>query len=97
MSDALTTGAVLREMRAIRPDVPIVLCSGWSADEVADSVRALPRTMFLQKPYQRQALVDANWAARQAGQLIGRRVRVTTSRSIEPDGVMIVTAVLVDR
>ena len=45
----------------------------------------------------RQALVDANWAARQAGQLIGRRVRVTTSRSIEPDGVMIVTAVLVDR
>ncbi|MFN8632139.1 MAG: response regulator, partial [Chloroflexota bacterium] len=50
---------VLREMRAMRPDVPIVLCSGWSADEVADSVRALPRTMFLQKPYQRQALVDA--------------------------------------
>jgi two-component system, cell cycle sensor histidine kinase and response regulator CckA len=51
--------AVLRELRAMRPDVPIVLCSGWSADEVADSVRSLPRTVFLQKPYQRQELVDA--------------------------------------
>jgi hypothetical protein len=45
----------------------------------------------------RQALVDAGWAARQAGQLLGRRVRVTTSRSTEPDGAFIVTVVLADR
>ena len=45
----------------------------------------------------RQALVDAGWAARQAGQLLGRRVRVTTSRSAEPDGGFIVTVVLAER
>jgi hypothetical protein len=45
----------------------------------------------------RQALVDAGWAARQAGQLLGRRVRVTTGRSPESDGAFIVTVVLVDR
>jgi CheY-like chemotaxis protein len=54
--DGLT---VMRELRALRDDVGIVLCSGWSADEVAGTIRAMPRTLFLQKPYQRQALVEA--------------------------------------
>ena len=45
----------------------------------------------------RQALVDAGWAARQAGRLLGRRVRVTTSRCVEPDGGFVVTVVLADR
>ena len=45
----------------------------------------------------RQALVDAGWAARQAGQLLGRRVQITTSRSAEPDGGFVVTVVLDDR
>jgi hypothetical protein len=45
----------------------------------------------------RQALVDAGWAARQAGQMLGRRVRITTSRSAEPDGGFVVTVVLDDR
>ena len=44
----------------------------------------------------RQAVVDAGWAARQAGQLLGRPVRVTTTRADEPDGGLVVTAVLGD-
>jgi hypothetical protein len=43
-----------------------------------------------------QAVVDAGWAARQAGQLLGRPVRVATSRPDEPSGGFVVTAVLVD-
>ncbi len=42
----------------------------------------------------RQAVVDAGWAARQAGQLLGRPVRVTTTRAAEPDEGLVVTAVL---
>ncbi len=51
--------AVMRELRAIRPSVPVVLCSGWSADEVAAGLGSAPHTAFLQKPYQMQTLVEA--------------------------------------
>jgi hypothetical protein len=44
----------------------------------------------------RQAAVDAGWAARQAGQILGRPVRVTTTCAEEPDGGLVVTAVLGD-
>jgi hypothetical protein len=44
-----------------------------------------------------QALVDAGWAARQAGQLLGRAVRVTTTHTDEPGGGLVVTAALVER
>jgi CheY-like chemotaxis protein len=54
--DGLT---ILRELRAMRPDLPVVLCSGWSAEEVADRLHRLPRTKFLQKPYQGRELVEA--------------------------------------
>jgi signal transduction histidine kinase/CheY-like chemotaxis protein len=50
---------VLRELRATRPDVPVVLCSGWSADEVVGGLEAMPRTVFLQKPFTAQAMIDA--------------------------------------
>lgn len=42
-----------------------------------------------------QAVVDIGWAARQAGRLLGRQVRVTTSRSEEP-GRLVVTVELLD-
>lgn len=42
----------------------------------------------------RQAVVDAGWAARQAGQLLGRPVRVSTTAADEPEGGLLVTAVL---
>jgi hypothetical protein len=43
-----------------------------------------------------QAVVDAGWAARQAGQLLGRTVRVRTGRGDEPGGGLVVTVVLVE-
>ena len=43
-----------------------------------------------------QAVVDVGWAARKAGRLLGRPVRVTTSRIDEPGAPLVVTAVLVD-
>jgi CheY-like chemotaxis protein len=50
---------VLRDLRAVRPDLPVVLCSGWSADEVAGGLAAMPRTLFLQKPFGAQAMIEA--------------------------------------
>jgi hypothetical protein len=45
-----------------------------------------------------QAIVDLRWTARQAAQLIGRSVRVTTTRAEdEPGAPLVLTAVLVDR
>lgn len=45
---------------------------------------------------QLQDVVDVGWAARQAGQHLGRPVRVSTSRSQDLDGRLTVTAVLLD-
>jgi hypothetical protein len=44
----------------------------------------------------RQAVVDAGWAARQAGQLLGRPVLVTTTLTDEAGGGLVVTAVFAD-
>lgn len=43
-----------------------------------------------------QAVVDVGWAARQAGQLLGRSVRVRTTRAGDPGSGLVVTAVLLD-
>lgn len=43
-----------------------------------------------------QAAVDASWAARRAGQLLGRPVTVSTIRAEEPGGGVVMTAVLID-
>jgi hypothetical protein len=43
-----------------------------------------------------QAVVDVRFAARKAGRLIGRPVRITTSRAPEPDAPLVITAELVD-
>ncbi len=48
--------AVMHAVRAIRPDVPIVLTSGYTAEEAGDLTRA-PRTTFLQKPWRPDQLV----------------------------------------
>ena len=50
---------VLDRMRASRPDLPVVICSGWAADEVADRLDTDHRTQFVQKPYQSEALLEA--------------------------------------
>jgi hypothetical protein len=43
-----------------------------------------------------QAVVDAGWAARKAGQLLGRPVRVITTRTGYPPDALVVTVTLLD-
>jgi CheY-like chemotaxis protein len=42
---------VLTELRRVRPDVPILLCSGYSEDELGELFAAQDMATFLQKPY----------------------------------------------
>jgi signal transduction histidine kinase/streptogramin lyase len=48
--------AVMQAMREVRPDLPIVLTSGYTAEEAGDLTTA-PRTVFLQKPWRPEQLV----------------------------------------
>lgn len=51
---------VMRELRTIRPRVPIILTSGYTASDLAgqmDNGRLAPPDAFLQKPYYPSALV----------------------------------------
>ena len=43
-----------------------------------------------------QAVVDARWAARQAGRMLGRRLRITTTRLDGSGSGLVVTAALAD-
>ena len=51
--------AVLAELRARRAEIPVVICSGWAADDVGDTLRASPHTVFLQKPFTPPELTGA--------------------------------------
>jgi hypothetical protein len=64
--------------------------------EIAESLAEEGRYVAHLESPQLQDVVDVGWAARQAGQHLGRPVRVTTSRSQNLDGRLTVTAVLVD-
>lgn len=48
---------VFSRMRERRPDVPILLSSGYTANSVPAELAGQPRTGFLQKPYQASALI----------------------------------------
>ncbi len=50
---------VLERIRAMRPDLPVVVCSGWAAEEVSARLGDVPGTTFLAKPYAADALVAA--------------------------------------
>ena len=50
--------AVMQAMRGRRGDLPVVLTSGYSAEEATD-LTDMPRTVFLQKPWRPQQLVRA--------------------------------------
>ena len=50
---------VLDRLRLVRPDLPVVICSGWAAEEVGDRLATDHRTQFVQKPYQSEALLEA--------------------------------------
>ena len=53
--DGLT---VFRELRIIRPDIPVLLASGYSAKEVAERFKGLGLNGFIQKPFNLKRLGD---------------------------------------
>ncbi len=48
---------VLDTVRGIRDDVPVILTSGYQERDVVDALTARKRVAFLQKPFQRSALI----------------------------------------
>ena len=46
----------LAELRRIRPDIPVVLCSGYDEQEVAARLHGIGSVSFIQKPYTVEAL-----------------------------------------
>jgi DNA-binding NtrC family response regulator len=50
--------ATLREIRAVRADMPVILASGFSELDVAAVGRDDPRVYFLQKPFRLPLLIE---------------------------------------
>ncbi|MEO5971644.1 MAG: response regulator [Bdellovibrionia bacterium] len=48
----------LREIRKIRPDLKVVLCTGYSEDEVVERFAELKLSGILQKPYSLKKLLQ---------------------------------------
>ena len=48
-----------RALRALRPSLPIVLCSGWQTEEVDTLVGGDTRCLFLRKPFTPRQLAAA--------------------------------------
>jgi DNA-binding NarL/FixJ family response regulator len=54
----MDTAEIVRELRRIRPDVRIILSSGFDATEISERFARQQLTGFLQKPYTAAALVS---------------------------------------
>jgi PAS domain S-box-containing protein len=63
----MTGDAALREIRARAPQMPILLMSGYTAEDVAATIASDPRTEFLHKPYRVAELLTAIAGLRSAG------------------------------
>jgi PAS domain S-box-containing protein len=50
---------VAREIRAIRPDIPIILCSGFQEKEDVEKLAALGISLFVTKPIRRTEIAQA--------------------------------------
>ena len=48
---------VLAELRALRPDLPVLLSSGYNEQEIGDTLLGMKRVAFIQKPYTHNDLV----------------------------------------
>ena len=44
-------GVTMAELKKVRPDVPIILSSGYSEEHIAEAPRQLAPAAFLPKPY----------------------------------------------
>jgi CheY-like chemotaxis protein len=49
---------VHRALRSIRPDIPIILSTGYTSADVDPAVSGTAATEFLQKPYQPETLIS---------------------------------------
>jgi DNA-binding NtrC family response regulator len=58
---------VLREIRRVNTDLPVVLMSGFTESEVAAVLESDPRTSFLQKPFTAESLRQVIRTALAAG------------------------------
>jgi PAS domain S-box-containing protein len=45
-------------IRKLAPGLPVVICSGYAGQTIADEVRTLPRSAFLQKPFVIPELIE---------------------------------------
>ncbi len=50
-----------KQLRALNPEVRILVSSGYDGSEVAARFTGLSFTGFLQKPYSRETLTQAVW------------------------------------
>ena len=41
-----------RQLRELSPDLPVIIASGLSADQIASQFEGMPQTAVIQKPYQ---------------------------------------------
>ncbi len=48
---------VLAALRALRPDVPVIITSGYSEEEIMERFHESPPTAFIKKPYRSRELV----------------------------------------
>ncbi len=55
----MTGEEVVQELLAIRPNLPIILCTGYSDTMNADKAQSLGCTAFLMKPFQKNDLLSA--------------------------------------
>ncbi len=55
----LSGAQIIHHLRAIRTDLPIVLCSGYPENQARDGLGGAPLAAFIQKPFQYTTLVDA--------------------------------------
>jgi PAS domain S-box-containing protein len=58
MPRGLSGTQLAAQLQAQKPGLPIILCSGYSADRLDQDARTLPRSAFLQKPYRSEQLLD---------------------------------------
>ena len=51
MMPAMNGNQAIEELKRIRPDVPVILSSGYTAEDAGSSARRHSKTAFIQKPY----------------------------------------------
>jgi two-component system cell cycle sensor histidine kinase/response regulator CckA len=51
-------GEIARDLRGLRPELPIVVSSGYDEGTVADRVGEIPGARFIRKPYAAAQLVE---------------------------------------